>query len=61
MQNTCRLFENNDKSNLSYNFLTATASFQKDSRSNPEQFPKRFWRGIFDGIWWAIVTMATVG
>lgn len=32
-----------------------------DHRSNPEQFPRRFWRGIFDGMWWAIVTMATVG
>lgn len=32
-----------------------------DSRANSEQFSKRFWRGIFDGIWWAVVTMATVG
>ncbi|XP_068738694.1 uncharacterized protein [Montipora capricornis] len=32
-----------------------------DCRKNTEQFPEEFWRGSLEGIWWAFVTMATVG
>jgi len=32
-----------------------------DCRSNAEQFPQGFCRGSLQGIWWAFVTMATVG
>ncbi|XP_068738723.1 uncharacterized protein [Montipora capricornis] len=30
-------------------------------RANTEEFPKEFWRGSLEGIWWAFVTMTTVG
>ena len=33
----------------------------QDCRSNAEQFPQGFCRGSLQGIWWAFVTMATVG
>ncbi|XP_068689018.1 uncharacterized protein [Montipora foliosa] len=32
-----------------------------DCRANTEEFPKEFWRGSLEGIWWAFVTMTTVG
>ncbi|XP_073230539.1 uncharacterized protein [Porites lutea] len=32
-----------------------------ESRSNAEEFPRSFLRGSLEGIWWAFVTMATVG
>uniref|UniRef100_A0A7M6DKH1 Potassium channel domain-containing protein n=1 Tax=Clytia hemisphaerica TaxID=252671 RepID=A0A7M6DKH1_9CNID len=32
-----------------------------DSRSNDEQFPEHFPTGMFEGIWWAFVSMTTVG
>lgn len=28
---------------------------------NPEQFPRSFFIGLFDGFWWAFVSMTTVG
>jgi len=30
-------------------------------RENAEQFPKPFWRGLGNGIWFAIVSLTTVG
>jgi len=32
-----------------------------DFRSNPKEFPPSFCRGSLEGIWWAFVTMTTVG
>ena len=32
-----------------------------DHHWNPEHFPRPFYRGSWEGFWWAFVTMATVG
>jgi voltage-gated potassium channel Kch len=32
-----------------------------ESRENPEHFPKKYREGIAEGVWWASVTMTTVG
>ncbi|KAL9983423.1 hypothetical protein ACROYT_G005593 [Oculina patagonica] len=32
-----------------------------DSSHNPDEFPRRFNRGAFEGFWWAIVTITTIG
>ena len=28
---------------------------------NPEQFPRSFFKGSWEGFWWAFVSMTTVG
>ena len=45
-------------------FMSVSAGFVAwilESRSNTEQFPKAFHIGLFEGFWWAFVTMTTVG
>jgi polar amino acid transport system substrate-binding protein len=32
-----------------------------EHRRNPEQFPPRYWEGIFEALWFVSVTMTTVG
>ncbi|EDO45791.1 predicted protein [Nematostella vectensis] len=32
-----------------------------DMRKNPEEFPRSVYPGLFDGLWWAFVTLTTVG
>ena len=33
----------------------------QDRYWNPDEFPKSFVRGGWEGMWWAFVTMTTVG
>ena len=35
--------------------------FFQESFTNAEEFPRPFIRGMFEGFWWAIITMTTVG
>lgn len=41
-------------------FIFSILIWLAESRVNPREFRKNHW-GIFDGIWWAFVTMTTVG
>ena len=33
----------------------------KERKNNPEEFPRDFIPGFWQGFWWALVTMTTVG
>ena len=33
----------------------------QETTENPQEFGSPFYRGVFDGFWWAFVTMSTVG
>ncbi len=32
-----------------------------ETRHNPEQFPRPFMSGLFEGFWWSFISMTTVG
>ncbi|MBI4615385.1 MAG: transporter substrate-binding domain-containing protein [Planctomycetes bacterium] len=32
-----------------------------ERRANPQQFPKGYFRGVWEAIWWSVVTLSTVG
>ena len=40
---------------------TCLVKFKQETKTNNEEFGRPFYRGIFDGFWWAFVTMSTVG
>ena len=42
-------------------FFETSVSLSQDSSHNPDEFPRRFNRGAFEGFWWAIVTITTIG
>lgn len=41
--------------------LSGIVMWALDNRKNSEEFPKFFPIGVFEGVWWAAVTMTTVG
>ncbi|XP_022790215.1 uncharacterized protein LOC111329712 isoform X2 [Stylophora pistillata] len=41
--------------------LSGIVMWVLDYRSNSEEFPEFFPKGVFEGVWWAAVTMTTVG
>ena len=40
----------------SINFLT-----NQDVNTNPEEFTPTFFKGAGEGLWWAFITMTTLG
>lgn len=41
--------------------LVAHAIWLIESRENPDHFPRSYREGLLEGLWWASVTMTTVG
>ncbi|MDJ0578678.1 transporter substrate-binding domain-containing protein [Crocosphaera sp.] len=42
-------------------FIVGNLMWLAESRRNPEQFPKQYIRGVGNGMWFALVTLTTVG
>ncbi len=42
-------------------FIVGNLIWVAESRRNPEQFPKHYIRGVGNGMWFALVTLTTVG
>ncbi len=42
-------------------FTVGNLIWLAESRRNPEQFPKQYIRGVGNGMWFALVTLTTVG
>ena len=47
--------------NLSRMKETCLVKFKQEMKTNTDEFGKPLHHGIFDGFWWAFVTMSTVG
>ena len=46
---------------LLFAFISGFLVWVIEHRLNVEDFPQRFYRGIFDGFWWSFISMTTVG
>ena len=33
----------------------------QDTKENPDEFSRKFFKGAYEGFWWAFITMTTVG
>ena len=42
-------------------FLVGNLIWLAERRRNREQFPDRYWQGVGNGMWFAVVTLTTVG
>jgi len=46
---------------LLFAFISGFVVWAIEHRGNRDDFPSRFYAGIFDGFWWSFVSMTTVG
>ncbi|XP_066912699.1 uncharacterized protein [Clytia hemisphaerica] len=46
---------------MALTLLAGTIIWIMENMTNSKEFPKRFPHGIFDGFWWAFISMTTVG
>ena len=42
-------------------FIIGNLMWLSERKKNSEQFPQSYFKGVWEGMWWAIVTVATVG
>ncbi|XP_028394083.1 uncharacterized protein LOC114518309 [Dendronephthya gigantea] len=46
---------------VAFAWVVGILAWMSDHHANPKDFPNPFYIGMFEGFWWSVVTMTTVG